>query len=106
VLRPSSRRTDQDHASPPEPDRAPRHAGRLVFPGPLPELRRTGAARVMVHTADPEAAAKVWPDSGLPSRIPCDHGGLPGPGPRRTQAGSKAPDVPAWPTREHRLPRH
>jgi len=33
--------------------------GRLVFPGSLPELRRTGAARVTVHTADAEAAAKV-----------------------------------------------
>jgi len=33
--------------------------GRLVFQGSLPELRRTGAARVTVHTADPEAAAKV-----------------------------------------------
>jgi ABC-2 type transport system ATP-binding protein len=33
--------------------------GRLVFQGSLPELRRTGAARVTVHTADAEAAAKV-----------------------------------------------
>ena len=33
--------------------------GRLVFQGSLPELRRTGAARVTVHTADSEAAAKV-----------------------------------------------
>jgi len=33
--------------------------GRLVFQGPLPELRRTGAVRVRVQTADPEAAVKV-----------------------------------------------
>jgi ABC-2 type transport system ATP-binding protein len=33
--------------------------GQLVFQGSLPELRRTGAARVTVHTADAEAAAKV-----------------------------------------------
>jgi ABC-2 type transport system ATP-binding protein len=39
--------------------------GQLVFQGPLPELRRTGAARVMVHTADPEAAAKVFTGLGL-----------------------------------------
>ncbi len=39
--------------------------GRLVFQGPLPELRRTGAARVTVQTADPEAAAKVLTGLGL-----------------------------------------
>jgi ABC-2 type transport system ATP-binding protein len=39
--------------------------GRLVFSGPLPELRRTGAARVTVQTADPEAAAKVLTGLGL-----------------------------------------
>ena len=33
--------------------------GRLVFQGSLTELRHTGAARVTVRTADPEAAAKV-----------------------------------------------
>lgn len=40
-------------------------AGRLVFQGSLPELRRTGAARVTVQTADPEAAAKVLAALGL-----------------------------------------
>ena len=39
--------------------------GRLVFQGSLPELRRTGAARVTVQTADPEAAAKVLAGLGL-----------------------------------------
>ena len=38
--------------------------GRLVFQGSLPELRRTGAARVTVQTADPEAAAKVLAGAG------------------------------------------
>jgi ABC-2 type transport system ATP-binding protein len=33
--------------------------GRLVFQGSLAELRRTGAVRVTVHTADADAAAKV-----------------------------------------------
>jgi len=39
--------------------------GRLVFQGPLPELRRTGAARVIVRTADPEGAIKVLAGMGL-----------------------------------------
>ena len=39
--------------------------GRLVFQGSLPELRRTGTARVTVQTADPEAAAKVLAGLGL-----------------------------------------
>jgi ABC-2 type transport system ATP-binding protein len=39
--------------------------GRLVFQGSLPELRRTGSARVTVQTADPEAAAKVLTGLGL-----------------------------------------
>ena len=39
--------------------------GRLVFQGSLPELRRTGAARVIVRTADPEGAAKVLAGIGL-----------------------------------------
>jgi ABC-2 type transport system ATP-binding protein len=39
--------------------------GRLVFQGELAELRRTGAARVTVQTADPEAAAKVLAGLGL-----------------------------------------
>ncbi len=40
-------------------------SGRLVFQGSLPELRQTGAARVTVQTADPEAAAKVLTALGL-----------------------------------------
>jgi ABC-2 type transport system ATP-binding protein len=40
-------------------------SGRLVFQGSLPELRRTGAARVTVQTADPEAAVKVLAALGL-----------------------------------------
>ena len=39
--------------------------GQLVFQGSLPELRRTGAARVTVQTADPGAAAKVLAGLGL-----------------------------------------
>ncbi len=40
--------------------------GRLVFQGPLEELRRTGAARIRVQTADPAAAAAVLERLGLP----------------------------------------
>jgi ABC-2 type transport system ATP-binding protein len=40
--------------------------GRLVFQGPLDELRRTGAARVRVETSDPAAAAAVLRQLGLP----------------------------------------
>jgi len=39
--------------------------GRLVFQGPLAELRRTGAARVIVQTADADAAVKVLATLGL-----------------------------------------
>ena len=39
--------------------------GKLVFQGSLPELRRTGASRVSVQTADPEAAANVLTGLGL-----------------------------------------
>jgi ABC-2 type transport system ATP-binding protein len=39
--------------------------GRLVFQGTLPELRHTGAARVVVRTADPQAAVKVLAELGL-----------------------------------------
>ena len=39
--------------------------GRLVFQDSLPELRRTGAARVIVRTADPEGAVKVLAAIGL-----------------------------------------
>ena len=34
-------------------------SGRLVFQGPLADLRRTGAARIQVETADPARAADV-----------------------------------------------
>ena len=40
--------------------------GRLVFQGPLEELRRTGAARIRVQTTDPAPAAAVLKDLGLP----------------------------------------
>jgi len=39
--------------------------GRLVFQGSLPELRRTGAARITVRTPDVAAAAKVFAKLGL-----------------------------------------
>jgi ABC-2 type transport system ATP-binding protein len=39
--------------------------GRLVFQGSLPELRRTGAARVTVQTHDAEKAVKVLAGLGL-----------------------------------------
>jgi ABC-2 type transport system ATP-binding protein len=39
--------------------------GRLVFQGALPELRRTGAARIRVETADVETAVKVLAGLGL-----------------------------------------
>jgi ABC-2 type transport system ATP-binding protein len=39
--------------------------GRLVFQGSLPELRRTGAARVIVRTSDPEGAIQVLAGMGL-----------------------------------------
>ena len=42
-------------------------AGRLVFQGPLAQLRRTGAPRIRVETADPEAAATVLKRLGLPA---------------------------------------
>jgi ABC-2 type transport system ATP-binding protein len=59
-------------------------SGRLVFQGSLPELRRTGAARVTVQTADPEAAVKVLTALGLPdTRVsaPTDQPAAPGSGP-------------------------
>ena len=40
-------------------------AGRLVFQGPLEELRATGAARIRVETAEPAAAAAVLERLGL-----------------------------------------
>ncbi len=40
--------------------------GRLVFQGPLDELRHTGAARVRIETSDPPAAVAVLRQLGLP----------------------------------------
>jgi ABC-2 type transport system ATP-binding protein len=39
--------------------------GRLVFQGPLDDLRRTGAARIRVETTDPQTAAEVLGKLGL-----------------------------------------
>ena len=39
--------------------------GRLVFQGPLEELRATGAARIRVETAEPAEAAAVLERLGL-----------------------------------------
>jgi ABC-2 type transport system ATP-binding protein len=49
--------------------------GQLVFQGSLAELRRTGAARVTVQTADPEGAAKVLAGLGLADATGVAHGG-------------------------------
>ena len=49
--------------------------GRLVFQGPLAELRRTGVARIRVQTADPEAAAAVLKRLGLPAPQVAGHRG-------------------------------
>ncbi|HTU07665.1 MAG TPA: ABC transporter ATP-binding protein [Trebonia sp.] len=45
-------------------------AGKLVFQGSLPELRRTGAARITVRTADVAVAAKVFAKLGLTDPSP------------------------------------
>ena len=44
--------------------------GKLVFQGSLPELRRTGAARITVRTADVAMAAKVFGKLGLTGAEP------------------------------------
>jgi ABC-2 type transport system ATP-binding protein len=46
--------------------------GRLVFQGSLPELRRTGAARITVRTADVAAAAEVFAKLGLADPAPAE----------------------------------
>jgi ABC-2 type transport system ATP-binding protein len=46
--------------------------GQLVFQGSLPELRRTGAARISVRTGDVEAAGKVLQRLGLADLVPGD----------------------------------
>ncbi len=58
--------------------------GRLVFQGSLPELRRTGAARVAVQTADPEAAVKVLTGLGLADAQASPDEASPGAQPRAT----------------------
>jgi ABC-2 type transport system ATP-binding protein len=69
-------------------------SGRLVFQGSLPELRRTGAARVTVQTADPEAALKVLTALGLPDpRVSASPDHPPAP------AAPDRPLVPASPDR-------
>jgi ABC-2 type transport system ATP-binding protein len=40
-------------------------SGRMVYSGPLDDLRGTGARRVLVRTSQPELAAKVMADLGL-----------------------------------------
>ncbi|MGH3167246.1 MAG: ATP-binding cassette domain-containing protein [Trebonia sp.] len=44
-------------------------AGKLVFQGSLPELRRTGAPRITVRTADVEKAAKVFAELELADSV-------------------------------------
>jgi len=44
--------------------------GQLVFQGSLPELRRTGAARITVRTPDVAAAAEVFDKLGLAEPAP------------------------------------
>ncbi len=61
--------------------------GRLVFQGPLAELRRTGAARVTVQTADADGAAKVLADLGLTDPQAGPDGGLGPAGRRRAGTG-------------------
>ena len=46
--------------------------GKLVFQGPLTDLRRTHAARVSVRTDDVEAAATVFAKLGLADPVPED----------------------------------
>jgi ABC-2 type transport system ATP-binding protein len=48
--------------------------GKLAFQGSLPELRRTGAPRITVQTADVEKAAKVLGELELAGVTPGGHG--------------------------------
>ncbi len=48
--------------------------GKLVFQGSLPELRRTGAARITVRTPDVSAAAEVFDKLGLAAPGPAPAG--------------------------------
>jgi len=45
-------------------------AGKLVFQGSLPELRRTGSPRIVVRTADVAVAGKVFAKLGLADPAP------------------------------------
>ena len=72
--------------------------GRLVFQGSLPELRRTGTARITVRTADVETAAKVFAKLGLadPSTGAAGTPGAPGTADDDTvtaELGDAAPEV-------------
>ncbi len=76
-------------------------SGRLVFQGSLPDLRRTGAARVTVQTADSEAAVKVLTSLGLAgaqvsaTEVTPAGAQVPGagqvPGPGQVPAGTQVP---------------
>jgi ABC-2 type transport system ATP-binding protein len=66
--------------------------GRLVFQGPLPELRRTGAARITVHTADTETAAKVFAKLGLADPV-TGTPGVPGDDTIAAELGDAVPEV-------------
>ena len=80
--------------------------GRLVFQGPLDELRHTGAARIRVETTDPAAAAAVLRELGLPDpqvtetevSAPagrrCRRTDLRRPGPRRGRRPGPGRDLP------------
>ena len=46
--------------------------GEMVFQGSLPDLRRTGAVRISVETADAEAAATVFRKLGLADPVPAN----------------------------------
>ena len=48
--------------------------GRLVFQGPLADLRRTGDARVTVRPPNPKRRLKSSPRSGWPGRRPGGRG--------------------------------
>ena len=84
--------------------------GRLVFQGSLPELRRTGAARVTVQTADPEAAAKVLAGLGLAdAQAAAAEGATPRPRPcsatRRRSRSAPSSSRPASASAASRSPR-
>ena len=80
-------------------------SGRLVFQGSLPELRRTGAARVTVQTADPEAAVKVLTALGLPDpRVSAPADQPPAPAAADRPPAPSAVDEPPGPSAADRPP--